>query len=439
MIRNIWVVLFIFCATAAIAFGWDRVVDFGDLEEVRTVAATEDGGLIAAGDIDETGPHIWIARLDPFGRLMWQKILRTQGHGYPIRVLQTRDGKFILLGTPQNFHWILKVDQFGKIIWQKRYKHGENDMFLSVAETSDAGLIVSGCVRCGGLKDQSAILMKLSSNGKVQWARIYDGKSFESADDVIQTRDGGYAFAGTTSIESQVIMFNIESWVVKTDARGKIQWQKAFGTPQYDYFNSIQQTADEGFIIGGTSHFFGDIIEPDLWLLKLNKEGSVEWQRAFDHNRRSEIRAEIKQTPDGGYVATPTFSGSYGQPLDMLLLRLNRNGSVRWQKSYGQQSANYGGLLELLPGGRYLLAGCTQCNHPLNSKSWFLTVDSKGNIPESCRIRVQETSTQQKFTSVVPYDTNRVSARIRVAKADASFILSDLEVRSHTNCSVPTP
>jgi hypothetical protein len=39
-------------------------------------------------------------------------------------------------------------------------------------------------------------------------------------------------------------------WIVKTDASGNIQWQNTIGGNGWDRLYSIQQTADDGYILG---------------------------------------------------------------------------------------------------------------------------------------------------------------------------------------------
>ncbi|MCY7410857.1 MAG: hypothetical protein LH473_11330 [Chitinophagales bacterium] len=44
------------------------------------------------------------------------------------------------------------------------------------------------------------------------------------------------------------------TWIVKTDAGGVKQWDTRFGGSDWDVLYSLQQTADGGCILGGSSY-----------------------------------------------------------------------------------------------------------------------------------------------------------------------------------------
>ncbi|MDR0664039.1 MAG: hypothetical protein LBF86_00745, partial [Helicobacteraceae bacterium] len=68
-----------------------------------------------------------------------------------------------------------------------------------------------------------------------------------------------------------------------------IEWQKSLGGSDYDYARSIGQTSDGGYIIAGESHSNdGDVTNhrgstgnPDYWIVKLNANGSIAWQKSL--------------------------------------------------------------------------------------------------------------------------------------------------------------
>src|SRR5690606_10797250 len=65
----------------------------------------------------------------------------------------------------------------------------------------------------------------------------------------------------------------------------EIDWQKSYGGSDSDAANSIQQTADGGYIAAGSSSSNdGDVTgnngDDDFWILKLNTTGNIEWQKS---------------------------------------------------------------------------------------------------------------------------------------------------------------
>ena len=58
------------------------------------------------------------------------------------------------------------------------------------------------------------------------WARTYGGSDAESAEAIQQTSDGGYIVAGRTRSFGAG---NYDTWVLKLNSDGSIAWQKTYG------------------------------------------------------------------------------------------------------------------------------------------------------------------------------------------------------------------
>ncbi len=112
-----------------------------------------------------------------------------------------------------------------------------------------------------------------------------DGRSVQ------QTADGGYILLGQSdsSASGDVTGTNhgsADCWVVKLDGAGAIQWQKLLGGSGVEDRRSVQQTADGGYILLGssTSSANGDVTgtnhgSTDYWVVKLDGVGTIQWQK----------------------------------------------------------------------------------------------------------------------------------------------------------------
>jgi hypothetical protein len=171
---------------------------------------------------------------------------------------------------------------------------------------------------------------------QAQWARVY-GKpntSFHYLNCIQQCRDGGYVIVGAFWTGSNR---GYDTYILKLNSSGEIEWQYAYGTDGQDGFSYVQQTSDDGYIIAGHSggYFSGGII------VKLNWQGGIEWAR--DYNWISNLTF-VKETTDGGYIA----SGS-GH-----VLKLANNGDVVWNLYYG--GSNYRDPFQPTADGGYIWA-----------------------------------------------------------------------------------
>jgi len=155
--------------------------------------------------------------------------------------------------------------------WAKTYGGTGDDYAYSIQQTSDGGYIVAGYTGSSGAGLADFWVLKLKSDGTVDWQKTYGGGGYDSASSIQQTSDGGYIVAGvTTSFGAGGYDF----WVLKLDGSGNVQWQKTYGGTGNDYANSIQQTTDGGYIVAGVTTSFG--AGGDFWVLKLDSSGNVQ-------------------------------------------------------------------------------------------------------------------------------------------------------------------
>ena len=101
-----------------------------------------------------------------------------------------------------------------------------------------------------------------SPNNQTKWAKTYGGTGDDRAYSIQQTNDGGYIVAGLTNSSGAG---GYDVWLLKLDASGNIEWQKAYGGTYWDWAESVQQTNDGGYIVAGCTYSFG-AGRSDVWL-----------------------------------------------------------------------------------------------------------------------------------------------------------------------------
>lgn len=180
------------------------------------------------------------------------------------------------------------------------------------------------------------------------------------------------------------------------------QWATRYGGGNVDIPFSIKMTADGGTITAGyTDSRDGDILPHpqrdywDLWLLKLDKCGRIEWERSLGGTGYESAR-DVLPTPDGGYLVlgeTNSTDGNvvagYGGTKDIWLLRFSAAGNLEWQKRYGGTGLDIGNKLLRLEDGNFLIAasstsndGQINGNHSTGTytDAVLLKVDPAGNL-----------------------------------------------------------
>jgi predicted secreted protein len=227
---------------------------------------------------------------------------------------------------------LLHPSAFAQETWARTYGGGGADNASSIQQTTDSGFVVAGNTQSFGAGSYDFWVLKLNASGNVQWQKTYGGATTtEIANSIQQTTDGGFAVAGRTFPSPAG---GNDFWVLKLDASGNVQWQKTYGDALSEIANSIRQTTDGGFVVAGYTDSFGAGLS-DFWVLKLDASGNVTWQKTYG-GASGENADSIQQTADGGFVVAGTTQ-SFGASGDFWVLKLdasgNRTAASSWRES----------------------------------------------------------------------------------------------------------
>lgn len=208
------------------------------------------------------------------------------------------------------------------------------------------------------------------------WARSYGryGSSVSDSLGAVQaTNEGGIIAAGYTVNPADG---NGNAWVFLADGGGGVKWQKAYGGPGWDVARSIVETSDGGYAVAGTYDTSTNpaIVSSEVWVLRLNADGTVRWQKRYGLG----VAATILQAADGGFVvAGGTWaSGAGGE--DFLVLKLNADGSVQWQKTFGGSGDEEAQTVERSGDGGFVVGGWSDSFGSDGDDVWILKLDPGG-------------------------------------------------------------
>jgi hypothetical protein len=152
------------------------------------------------------------------------------------------------------------------------------------------------------------------------------------------------------------------------------QFQKYYGTANNEDAFSTDVTADNGFILCGSS-FGNGTGGTDVMLTKTDSAGNLVWSKIYG-GTGNEMAIYVKTVP-GGYV----FSGetfSIDPAGDAYIAKADLNGNLLWWKNYG--TAGYDIAYEITPlsDGSYIVSGLDE--HSSSSYDAFLMhVDANGD------------------------------------------------------------
>ena len=335
--------------------------------------------------------------------IIWQKTIGGDNADFTTAFELTSDGGFILGGystsnmsgeKTENSNggidiWIVKLDGSGNIMWQNTIGGSGDDFLISMKQTSDGGYILGAGSdsNISGDKTENSRggldywILKLDSSGNISWQKTYGGAQPEFETYVVETNDGGYFVGGYSDSDVSGDKTDPNNgqrdyWALKLDSTGNIVWQNSIGGSLVDRPQISFQAADGGFIMGGYSFsgISGDKTQPnqgvtDNWIVKLDSNGNVLWDKSYGGSD-SDVLRNLIQTADGGYLAggysksnisgdkTENSQGDY----DYWIYKLDSNGNLGWQNTIGGSGIDYLRDLKQFADGSYMVVGYSNSN-----------------------------------------------------------------------------
>jgi len=300
-------ILFIQWAFSQFTVKWEKT--FGGLksDEATSIVSTQDGGYIIAGGTSSKGSggrDVWILKIDSNGNKLWEYTFGGRQDDGAYSIQKYSNGGFIIAGMTSSFGknsgdvWLIKIDNQGKKLWDKIYGYERStEQAIFAQQTFDSGFIIfANLIEFD--KDKISIwLIKTDSLGNMLW-----NKKLEKSNKIslrvlsgIQTADSGYVLCGIIEKSGS----STDGYLIKTNKKGEILWEKTFGGPEYEEASSIKQTPDGGFIVAGRTWANGQR-HSDLWLIKFNSSGQKQWERIFGD-----------KFDDGGFMVINTMDKGF--------------------------------------------------------------------------------------------------------------------------------
>jgi len=384
---------------------WSRTFG-GDLEErCQSVVECSDGGYVLAGltrSYGAGGTDVWMVKIDANGDSLWSRTFGGQGDDECASVQRASDGGYVLGGSTFSFgvgnwdFWLIKTDADGNSLWSRTYGRIYTDICQSVQQTTDGGYILAGYSGPILGANDEFWMVKTDSDGDSLWSRTFGGPQNDYCYSVQQTSDGGYILAGELkSLESD----NWESWMVKTDANGTQLWNRVYFGGEFNQWNSVQQTSDAGYLLGGEGAYN---------MMKTDANGDSLWSLAFGGQGYT-----AQEASDGGYA----LAGSRGTHVDFWLLKTTTDGGILWSRAFNQGHCR---SFQQTTDGGYILVGYTPSLGPDNIDMLVVKTEPEGPVPF---IVVDPPALD--FGSVPPGDT--LSLMLTIASTGtADLIVTDI-------------
>jgi hypothetical protein len=312
---------------------WSKT--YGDIDHDKgySVKLTDNGYIISGYKSTGWWHDYYLVKTDLSGDSIWTRTYCAQGqeftHEFGYDVQQTSDKGYIICGYTLNGFdiYIVKTDTLGEIVWTKFYgEPSSDDIGWHIEKTSDSGYVVIGCRLLSGRPyDYNVWLLKLDAEGDTIWTKTFGGtENGEYGKTIQQTSDGYFITAHITNGSDYYAVY-----LIKTDFQGNVLWTTIHNENYYVEAMYGRPTSDKGYIVTGRCEsFYGPGGWYDIYLAKFDSLGNHLWTKKHGTGQPfdSECGNSIQQTADNGYIIAGTWFNSYEH--DIYLVRTDSEGDV---------------------------------------------------------------------------------------------------------------
>ncbi len=227
---------------------------------------------------------------------------------------------------------------------------------------------------------------EIDTKSKIKWQKAYGGPNGDIAYSVMPTDDGGYIVAGSTTSFGAG---DLDVYVIKLNRLGDVTWSSSFGGSDFDVANIVIQTFDGGYLTAGRTRSFG-AGSSDFYVLKLNPDGTLDWNRTYGQ-RGYDNAFDIEPLNDGyiisGYTHSRLGPGDVNN-VDSLIIKIDFDGNIIWSKAYGvgEPGVDFPALTEdfysvrVTPDNGYIVGGWSSSNSAGGYDFFAMKLDKDGDF-----------------------------------------------------------
>ena len=311
----------------------------------------------------------------PPANVIWAKTFGGPADDRAFYSLPTNDG-YLVVGSSSSIvanktvGWVLKLNLSGDFVWNKTFLEGWGTELRYAINLADGYLLVGNEFFASG--EVRGYVARIDNQGDLQWMKILGegatGKLFSG----ITANDGFVVFG----LSSKSIGGGSSVWAVKFDVTGNMIWSRTYGVSVDSAARSGLLTQDGDYLVAGYSDSIGDG-NYDFCLLKLNANGDILWNNTYG-GEGSQKAYSITKANDGyvvvGDIQLPNCT------TDAWVLKVDSAGNVLWNKSVGGKDADSAAYVTTSRDDGYLVSGFTFSFGAGNRDFWVFKISDSGKV-----------------------------------------------------------
>jgi hypothetical protein len=214
------------------------------------------------------------------------------------------------------------------VLWQRTYGGTSTDQGYDLHPTRDGNFLAVGATGSFENDGLDTWLLKLSADGTILWERSYGLPYSQDGWGIEETRRGDILLTGDSEREDQLY----DLWVARLDPTGDLLWQREIGwlyMEEFSYVDGIRELWDGDILVLGDAG-----LGYSAWLLRMAPDGTILEEKLLGYSC-SCSGSEILPTSDGGLLISGGVYISETQIRDAWLRKIDRDGNLEWERSYG--------------------------------------------------------------------------------------------------------
>jgi hypothetical protein len=265
----------------------------------------------------------------------------------------------------------LQVAKGASLLWEKTYGGTGDDRCFYLVNAGN-GYVVAGSSTSFEIGKTVAWIVRLDQDGNALWNRTYN-ENFGGEFRYVTDLDDGFLIVGNTF----TTLGSTNGYVLKIDNNGNPIWnitlQANCGVNKLFSAAKIQG----GFVLVGLTQQTGNG-NSKVWLVKIDSEGNVIWNKSYGDSADSAGRG-VTLTADGCYMVAGYTDGATNEDYDFLVLKIDAAGALLWNRTYGGlESDKAYGIAPAVDGS--IIAGDTRSKGAGDSDAWIIKIDLNGNF-----------------------------------------------------------
>jgi len=383
MRKFIFLIIFILLNTQAFSQNtFEKIIDTLGCGIATSIQETLDGGYVFTGTSTYGGNDVIIVKLDSIGTIEWAKVYggpSMEGASY---IEQTPDSGYMVNalydgGGLNAKSWLLRLDTSGDTLWTQTFSAGIGSTIVSsansMASINSTVYGMTGYFKPVPLTIINAYFIASIGNGFPLANKIYDISSYGTeAYAISNTFDGSFIISAAFGTGTSTSDF----YLIRTNAFGDTLWTRTYDNSQNDAGKAVQQTADSGFVIAGYTRYL--ISADNIYLIKTDSVGDTLWTKQYVDSVTGGANS-IHQTLDGGYIIGGVRLG------EMYIIKANAWGDTLWTRTFGdgQNPSQAFNVRQTLDGG-YIISGAGAMGSVHGA--YIIKTDSMGIVPSGTGI-----------------------------------------------------